>query len=515
MNLEARIERLVTTAELAGRPDFTLGMATVSPSTRTLTGPGGKVDVEPRVMQVLVVLADAEGAVVTRETLFRRCWGSPSVTDDSLNRAVGSLRRLASAIAEGTFEVETIPRTGYRLTVSKLESESVSDRGVSRRRLLGAGLAVSAAGAGVLGYRRLGPEPFDPRVADLIARSDQAIRNGFPESEKQGVGLLEQAVALQPSNALAWGRLALARYVAAEHAPPSESGDLVVATQDAARRSLALDPRQPDALSALALLPPYYGDWLAAERRMAAVLAVDPRHVPTRDARAFMHAAVGRGREGSTDRLRIAALEPLHAGYQFKLVYAHWILGDIGAADRAADRALQLWPKHSAVWFARLWTLAFTGRSERALAHVEDAVARPKLPPEMLGVLRNAMTALAGRRPADVTRAAELVLGRLAQGPSSAVNGIMILCGLGEIDRAFDAANAYLLERGPLMASVRWRPGQLSVNDQRRRKTNMLFVPVAAGMQADPRFMRLVRDIGLKEYWDRSGMQPDFLTRSG
>src|SRR5215216_5022856 len=115
VNLETRDEDLLTTAELAARSDFGLGAAVVSPSTRKLRGPGGEVDVEPRVMQVLVVLADAEGAVVTRDALFRRCWGSPFVGDDSLNRSIATLRRIAEPVAPGLFDIETIPRTGYRL----------------------------------------------------------------------------------------------------------------------------------------------------------------------------------------------------------------------------------------------------------------------------------------------------------------------------------------------------------------------------------------------------------------
>lgn len=86
---------LLTTAELAARPDFELGAARVSPSMRTVSGPGGTVDVEPRVMQVLVVLSDAANHVVTRQTLFNRCWGSTQVGDDSLNRAVAAVRRIA------------------------------------------------------------------------------------------------------------------------------------------------------------------------------------------------------------------------------------------------------------------------------------------------------------------------------------------------------------------------------------------------------------------------------------
>src|SRR5215203_588904 len=110
---------LLTTAELAARAEFDIGEARVRPSTRTVVGPGGQTDVEPRVMQVLVVLADAAGSVVTRKTLFQRCWGSPLVGDDSLNRAIAGVRRIASDIASGSFEVETVPRTGYQLAVRR------------------------------------------------------------------------------------------------------------------------------------------------------------------------------------------------------------------------------------------------------------------------------------------------------------------------------------------------------------------------------------------------------------
>ncbi|MES2905104.1 MAG: hypothetical protein V4696_13040, partial [Pseudomonadota bacterium] len=62
----------ITTADLASRDDFTLGRTVVSPSRRSVTGPGGTALVEPRVMQVLAVLAEAAGNVVTRDLLFRR-----------------------------------------------------------------------------------------------------------------------------------------------------------------------------------------------------------------------------------------------------------------------------------------------------------------------------------------------------------------------------------------------------------------------------------------------------------
>ena len=80
---------LMTTASLAEMADFIVGEALVCPATRTIEGPGGSTQVEPRVMQVLIVLAEARGGVVTRDTLLARCWGGFYAGDDSLNRAIG------------------------------------------------------------------------------------------------------------------------------------------------------------------------------------------------------------------------------------------------------------------------------------------------------------------------------------------------------------------------------------------------------------------------------------------
>jgi len=88
------------------------------------------------------------------------------------------------------------------------------------------------------------------------------------------------------------------------------------------------------------------------------------------------------------------------------------------------------------------------------------------------------MTALISRQRSDIEQAVAAMIGLVVTGPSHSVSAVMVLNALGEIDRAFAVADAYLLERGPLMASVRWRPGQVSINDQHRRVTNMRFVPV-------------------------------------
>ena len=138
--------------DLAVRSDFEIGPLTVSPSRRLIRGPVGESHVEPLVMQVFLLLLDADGRVVTRNTLFDECWGGAMIGDASLNRAILGVRRIAAEVAPGLFEIETIPRTGYRITGAILpllqgapvpESDDLSQPKVSRRTLVGTGAAAA------------------------------------------------------------------------------------------------------------------------------------------------------------------------------------------------------------------------------------------------------------------------------------------------------------------------------------------------------------------------------------
>lgn len=104
-----------TTIDLAHEPDFVLGGLQVSPSGCRVTNGGGEERVEPRVMEVLVVLVRNAGRTVTREQLIDTCWEGRAVSDDAVTRVIARVRALGRNADPPHFNLETIPKVGFRL----------------------------------------------------------------------------------------------------------------------------------------------------------------------------------------------------------------------------------------------------------------------------------------------------------------------------------------------------------------------------------------------------------------
>ena len=107
---------------LVHEADFQLGSLLVIPSAREVVRQGLRETLEPRVVQVLVALFQAQGRVVSRDELIARCWEGRIVGEDAINRAIGRLRRLSEMDGEASFCLETIPRVGYRLVPKEAKS---------------------------------------------------------------------------------------------------------------------------------------------------------------------------------------------------------------------------------------------------------------------------------------------------------------------------------------------------------------------------------------------------------
>ena len=97
---------------------FALEALYVEPRSGRVTGPGGQEKLDPKVMDVLMLMAARAGQVVLREELLTRLWPKVVVTDDALTRCIYVLRRqfrLAGGDDRYRTLIETVPKRGYRL----------------------------------------------------------------------------------------------------------------------------------------------------------------------------------------------------------------------------------------------------------------------------------------------------------------------------------------------------------------------------------------------------------------
>jgi len=94
---------------------FQLGAWRVYPDQGLLAGEDLQLHLEPKVMEVLVYLAQQQNKVVKRDELINEVWRGTVVTDEVLSRAISVLRtRLGDDRMKPSY-IQTLPKVGYRL----------------------------------------------------------------------------------------------------------------------------------------------------------------------------------------------------------------------------------------------------------------------------------------------------------------------------------------------------------------------------------------------------------------
>lgn len=255
--------------DLAHAPDFALGPAQIRPSRREIALRGTATTIEPRVMQILVALAEAGGATLSRDDLIDCCWDGLAVTDDAVTQSIAKLRKTLGMIPG--VAIETVPRVGYRLTDQGRPDLGLAApgplAGVTRRRALAGAAAASALALGSWALLRGRPGetpdaartalPTTPQSREASRLHAAAVRL-FREPSRAGYAqaerLLRRGLAIDPANAPCWARLAIVHYAPGWFLITSEPQARERARAEAigyARRALTIDPNLAEAHAAM------------------------------------------------------------------------------------------------------------------------------------------------------------------------------------------------------------------------------------------------------------------------
>jgi serine/threonine-protein kinase len=193
-------------ADSAPSGSFRLGEWTVEPSLNRISRGADSVQLEPRLMDLLVFLARHPGEVLSQQAIIDGVWAEEYVGEGVLRRAVASLREALGDDAMEPTHIETISKRGYRLIaeVSRLEPESaapVEPRAEGFRPRWTHALAVAIAAVIAL-LVVLPPEGIWQRIRDQEADTRTPPRIvvlpfenlGPPEDEYFADGMTEELI---------------------------------------------------------------------------------------------------------------------------------------------------------------------------------------------------------------------------------------------------------------------------------------------------------------------------------
>ncbi|MBB1061249.1 tetratricopeptide repeat protein [Marilutibacter spongiae] len=210
-----------------------------------LTGPSGTQRLEPKVMDLLFLLAGRPGDVVPREALMEALWPDMVVGDDSLARTVSKLRQALGDDARMPRYVETIAKRGYRWCGPAASSAphdrthapagaAALPRNGARRRSVAVALGVLGAVAVVAVTWQAGPRPdagpvtpVESRERDaLLARADDAYFQFSRADNEAAIELYQRVLGVHPDDPAALAGLANALVQRALRWPQASGSDV-------------------------------------------------------------------------------------------------------------------------------------------------------------------------------------------------------------------------------------------------------------------------------------------------
>lgn len=87
----------------------------VEPQLGRIKRGGLRHQVEPKIMEALILLAEEYPKVVCKDRFLQQVWGDVNVVNHVVARAISELRRVFGDEARNPRIIETIPKGGYRL----------------------------------------------------------------------------------------------------------------------------------------------------------------------------------------------------------------------------------------------------------------------------------------------------------------------------------------------------------------------------------------------------------------
>ncbi len=319
-----------------------------------------------------------------------------------------------------------------------------------------------------------GPAPAPSAAAhDLYLQGRFYWNRRSAADLRRAIQLFGDATRADSTYARAFAGLALAYASLPISGPDAPVMPTLVKAEDAALRAIALDPSLGEAYAALGYTYHWQWRWADAERALRRATELAPADASAREWYGEHLVKVGRAREAEAEVRRAVMLDPLSPIANVNLGLVLMLDGRFRESIAHLEQTSRMDPSIVSVQLLLHRAYLLAGEVEKA----EEAGRRAAELRGMSNASDFVTLARASGSPSDHA-AALAVLDRWERGQRPVWPEIAMYYALmGERDRTIDALERGLTARSPLMTSVK-------------------VAPWLDPMRSDPRFVRLVRDMG-------------------
>src|SRR6266850_2358864 len=406
--------------------------------SRELRKGSNRIRLQEQPFEILRLMLEHPGDVVTREELARKLWPNGTFVDfeHSLNAAVKRLRAALGDDADNPRFVETLPRRGYRFIASLGGGPSTS---------LGAGTAIAMpfltpdykARLAVMPFANLSGDSSQEYFSDglteemflqlgrlgrgrigVISRSSSNLFRGSTRRAREIVELLPEQPVQPSTDAAAYQTYLKGRYYwnlpgdqgfpqaivyfgkacAADPTFAAARADLartytgqaeyynmvpreaLETARPIAERSLQLDPHLSHAHLAVANIRAMLDwDWDAAEAGFRQAIALNPSSDGAHRWYGLLLAGLGKSSEAVREAQRARELDPLCLVVGTSAAWTQYAAGDYEAAIDTCRNVMDMRPQFTPAWRVLGASLIQMGRAAEGVA--EREAVRTRVPP--------------------------------------------------------------------------------------------------------------------------------------
>lgn len=362
-------------------------------------GDGAPLPLGPRAVATLVALVERPGAVVTKDELLDRVWGSADVGESNVAQCVYTLRKVLRGHGLDA-AIATVPRRGYRFTapvelaalpVARPTLRAPAAVALRARSPLRRSLAAAAAVMVLLAVGAV-PAAQERTAPPLSARGTELYRLGryywnlrtVPNLVKSA-RLFAAVVKGDPRNPLGYAGQADADLMIADYRAHASYGAykamgsvFYARARSEVRRALALDPDSAAAHTSLAMLRAAGDhDIPGAFSEFRRAIALDPNYAVAHHWYGTLLFQHGRLAEATYELHRAIELDPVSTATSAWLAEASYFEHRYADAITYSRRALDLDPRRHGALERLGLAYELAGDLPRAIATFERMLNGP------------------------------------------------------------------------------------------------------------------------------------------